>query len=96
MFTSVTLVLAAACLLPALTKLAGLPRMRASAAHFGIAWERYRLIGLAELAAAADLLGACSSQLAVMSGRHAGTAARTPCGGSSRCESPARPADLPM
>jgi hypothetical protein len=30
--------------------------MRHSAAHFGIAWPRYRLIGFAELAAAAGVL----------------------------------------
>ena len=30
--------------------------MRQSAAHFGIAWPRYRLIGAAELAAAAGIL----------------------------------------
>ncbi len=30
--------------------------MRQSAAHFGIPWNRYRLIGVAELAAAAGVL----------------------------------------
>jgi hypothetical protein len=30
--------------------------MRKSAAHFGIPWSRYRLIGIAELAAAAGVL----------------------------------------
>jgi uncharacterized membrane protein YphA (DoxX/SURF4 family) len=30
--------------------------MRKSAAHFGIPWSRYRLIGAAELAAAAGIL----------------------------------------
>ncbi len=30
--------------------------MRQSAAHFGIPWPRYRLIGVAELAAAAGIL----------------------------------------
>ena len=30
--------------------------MRKSAAHFGISWSRYRLIGVAELAAAAGIL----------------------------------------
>jgi hypothetical protein len=49
--------LVAACLLPAAGKLLGHPKMRASAAHFGIPWSRYRLIGLAELAAAAGVLG---------------------------------------
>ena len=34
----------------------GPPRMRESAAHFGIPWPRYRLIGVAELAAAAGVL----------------------------------------
>ena len=56
MFVTISLLLAAACLLPAAGKLAGQPRMRESAAHFGIAWPRYRLIGVAELAAAAGIL----------------------------------------
>ena len=30
--------------------------MRASAAHFGIAWQRYQLVGLAELGAAIGVL----------------------------------------
>jgi 3-(3-hydroxy-phenyl)propionate hydroxylase len=47
---------AAACLLPAVGKLTGQPKMRKSAAHFGIPWPRYRLIGVAELAAAAAIL----------------------------------------
>ncbi len=56
MFVIISLLLAAACLLPAAGKLAGQPRMRQSAAHFGIPWPRYRLIGVAELAAAAGIL----------------------------------------
>jgi hypothetical protein len=56
MYTSLSLILAAACLLPAGAKLTSHPRMRASAAHFGIAWQRYQLIGLAELAAAMGVL----------------------------------------
>jgi hypothetical protein len=52
MLVTLTLLLAATCLLPAIGKLGGHPRMRASDAHFGIAWERYQLIGFAELAAA--------------------------------------------
>ena len=39
-----------------MAKLTGHPKMRASAAHFGIRWQRYRLIGVAELAAAAGVL----------------------------------------
>ncbi len=53
MFITISLLLAAACLLPAAGKLTGNPKMRQSAAHFGIPWPRYRLIGVAELAAAA-------------------------------------------
>jgi hypothetical protein len=30
--------------------------MRSAAAHFGIPWSRYRLLGIAELAAAAGIL----------------------------------------
>ena len=56
MFVTISLLLAAACLLPAAAKLLGHPRMRQSAAHFGIPWPRYRLIGAAELAAAAGIL----------------------------------------
>src|SRR6266545_7643707 len=56
MFVIISLLLAAACLLPAAGKLTGQPRMRQSAAHFGIPWPRYRLIGVAELAAAAGIL----------------------------------------
>ena len=56
MFVTISLLLAAACLLPAASKLLGHPRMRQSAAHFGIPWPRYRLIGVAELGAAAGIL----------------------------------------
>ena len=56
MFVTVSLLLAAACLLPAAGKLTGQPRMRESAVHFGIPWSRYRLIGVAELAAAAGIV----------------------------------------
>jgi uncharacterized membrane protein YphA (DoxX/SURF4 family) len=56
MFITISLLLAAACLLPAAGKLTGQPRMRKSAAHFAIPWPGYRLIGAAELAAAAGIL----------------------------------------
>ena len=56
MFVTISLLLAVACLLPAAAKLLGHPKMRQAAAHFGIAWPRYRLIGVAELAAAAGVL----------------------------------------
>jgi DoxX-like family len=56
MFIVVSLLLAAVCLIPAAAKLAGHPRMRHAATHFGIAWPGYRLIGVAELAAAAGVL----------------------------------------
>jgi uncharacterized membrane protein YphA (DoxX/SURF4 family) len=56
MFVTISLLLAAACLLPASGKLTGQPRMRKSAAHFGIPWPRYRLIGVTELAATAGIL----------------------------------------
>jgi hypothetical protein len=55
-FVTMSLLLAAACLLPAVGKLTGQPKMRQSAAHFGIPRPRYRLIGAAELAAAAGIL----------------------------------------
>jgi uncharacterized membrane protein YphA (DoxX/SURF4 family) len=53
MFIALSVLLAAACLIPAIAKLAGHPKMRESAGHFGIPWARYRLIGVPELAAAA-------------------------------------------
>jgi uncharacterized membrane protein YphA (DoxX/SURF4 family) len=53
---TITLLFAAACLVPATGKLFALPQMQASAAHFEIPWSRYRLIGVAELAAAAGIL----------------------------------------
>jgi DoxX-like family len=57
MHTTFSLIVAAACLIPAAAKLTSQPRMRASAAHFGIAWQRYQSIGLAELATAIGVLG---------------------------------------
>ena len=56
MFVTTSLLLATACLLPAAGKLTGQPKMRHAAAHFGIPWPRYRLIGVAELAAAGGVL----------------------------------------
>ncbi len=56
MFVTISLLMTAVCLLPAVGKLLGQPKMRQSAAHFGIPWPRYRLIGVAELAAAAGIL----------------------------------------
>ena len=56
MFVAVSLLLATACLFTAAGKLLGHPRMRQSAAHFGIPWRKYQLIGAAELAAAAGVL----------------------------------------
>jgi uncharacterized membrane protein YphA (DoxX/SURF4 family) len=56
MFLAVSLLLIAVCLIPAVPKLAGHPKMRESAARFGIAWRRYRLIGVAEVAAAFGVL----------------------------------------
>jgi uncharacterized membrane protein YphA (DoxX/SURF4 family) len=53
---TITLLLAAACLVPAAGKLLAHPQMQATAAHFGIPWSRYRFIGVAELAAAAGIL----------------------------------------
>jgi uncharacterized membrane protein YphA (DoxX/SURF4 family) len=56
MLVTISLLMAAACLVPAAGKLTGKPKMQQSAAHFGIPWPRYRLIGVAELAAAAGIL----------------------------------------
>ena len=56
MYTALSILLAAACLLPGLAKVFDHPKMQKSAAHFGIPWHHYRLIGVAELAAAAGVL----------------------------------------
>src|ERR1700750_2223701 len=56
MFVTISLLLAAACLLPAAGKLTGQPKMRQSAAQCVIPCPRSRLIGVAELAAAAGIL----------------------------------------
>ena len=56
MFIALSVVLAIACLIPSLAKLGSHPRMLAAAGHFGIPWIRYRLIGVAELLAAAGVI----------------------------------------
>ena len=56
MYVALSVVLAAVCLMPGMAKILGLPKMRESAAHFGIPWRAYRLIGVAELAAATGVL----------------------------------------
>jgi uncharacterized membrane protein YphA (DoxX/SURF4 family) len=56
MFAVLSLPLAAAYVLPGSAKLLAHPKMRRAAAHFGIPWSRYRLLGIAELAAAAGIL----------------------------------------
>jgi hypothetical protein len=55
-FIVLSLLLAVACLVPAIAKLGAHPKMVASAGHFGIPWSRYRLIGVAELLAAAGVI----------------------------------------
>jgi DoxX-like protein len=57
MFLALSLLLAAACAVPASAKLLAHPKMRKAAAHFRIPWPSYRLIGVAELAAAGVLVG---------------------------------------
>lgn len=56
MFTVLSILLAITCLVPAGAKLSAHPKMQESARHFGIPWSRYRLIGAAELAAAAGVV----------------------------------------
>ena len=56
MFIALSILLAVACFFPATAKLAGHPKMRESAGHFGIPWARYRLIGILELAATAGVV----------------------------------------
>lgn len=57
MFLTVSIVLAMACLLPAVGKLSGNPKMRQSATRFGIPWRKYQSIALAEIIAAAGVVG---------------------------------------
>lgn len=45
MLLTVSLLLAAACVIPAAGKLLGHSHMRLAAEHFGIGWRRYQLIG---------------------------------------------------
>ena len=56
MFTALSILLAIARLVPAGAELSAHPKMQESARHFGIPWSRYRLLGVAELAAAAGVL----------------------------------------
>jgi len=56
MFVVFSILVVVVCLGPGVAKLAGHPMMRDSAARFGIDWPRYRLIGVAELVAAAGVL----------------------------------------
>ena len=57
MYLALSLLLAVACAVPGLAKLLAHPKMRKAAAHFRIPWPSYRLIGVAELAAAGVLAG---------------------------------------
>ena len=63
MFAALSALLLMGCLLPSAAKLAGHPRMRESARRFRIPWQRYRLIGVAELAAAAGVLAGLRSHV---------------------------------
>ncbi len=56
MLIALSALLAVVCLLPGVAKLRSHPRMQGAARHFGIPWTRYRLIGVAEVAAAAGVL----------------------------------------
>lgn len=60
MLLTVSLLLVACCVVPAAGKLRGHPKMRESAAKFGISWRRYQLIAVPELAAAAGILAGLS------------------------------------
>ena len=46
MLVTISLLMAAACLVPAAGKLAGNPKMRQSAAHFGIKKQGTKFLGL--------------------------------------------------
>jgi hypothetical protein len=55
-FIALSVLLAAACLVPAIAKLGAHPKMLAAAGHFGMPWSRYQLIGVAELLAASGVI----------------------------------------
>jgi len=57
---TISLLLIAACVIPAAGKLLGHPKMRESAAKFGISWRRYQLIAVPELLAAVGILAGLS------------------------------------
>jgi DoxX-like protein len=94
---------AAACLLPAAGKLTGQPKMRPSAAHFGIPCPKYRLIGGAELAAAGVVIGlwwhpldvAAAAGMALLLIGALITHRRAEDGGEGDRTGPARPRDHP-
>lgn len=52
----VSIVYALMCLAPAAMKLSGTAKMKAAAERFGVPWNRYRVLGLLELAAAGGIL----------------------------------------
>jgi len=60
-FTALSFVLAVVCLIPALGKLLSHPKMLAAASHFEVPWARYRLIGVAEVAASSGALAGLAS-----------------------------------
>jgi hypothetical protein len=55
-FVVLSVLLAVGCLIPGVAKVVGHPKMQAAAGHFGIPFGLYRLIGTAEVAAAAGVL----------------------------------------
>lgn len=56
-FIGVSAVYALMCAAPAAMKLSGTAQMRTAAEHFGIPWNRYRVIGILEAAASVGVLG---------------------------------------
>lgn len=56
LFVGASIVYAALCMVPAAMKLTGTTKMRSAAAHFGIPWNRYQIIGCCEAAASAGVL----------------------------------------
>jgi uncharacterized membrane protein YphA (DoxX/SURF4 family) len=52
----ISLLLALACLVPAVGKILGHPKIRQAADHFDVPWRRYQLIAIPELAAAGGIL----------------------------------------
>ena len=68
-FIGISVMYALMCAAPAAMKLSGSAQMRTAAEHFGISWNRYRVIGILEAAASAGALaGICWRPIGLAAG----------------------------